>query len=183
MNIMQNRSIMSIIPFLFIASSCLFGIVSYAGGKANSILTVNLNTIKEQAELILIGNLQAVTHPDEIIGENRFCENRIRGEKFYRIKAVEILKGNLPAKCFLVVRTNTPRPQIASGCPFYSGPDTVIGARHSPAPTRWWFLRSVAAAHAQLILGPFAEVVPPRGAGMVVEARLVYTSSRHGSTH
>lgn len=104
---LPNKSLGLVVLFLIIVGSCLFGITLYAGGgEMNSVVAINLNAIKDQADLILIGSLEIVDQPNEVIGEKRFYENGILGNKFYQIKAVEILKGHLPPKCFLIVRTN-----------------------------------------------------------------------------
>jgi len=114
-NTILNKSFKSVVLFPLIAGSCLFGLTLYAGGgEMNSIVAMNLNAIKDQADLILIGNLEVVDQPNEMIEKKILYESRIRGKKFYTIKAVEILKGNLPAQCLLVVDVNV---LSSEGCP------------------------------------------------------------------
>lgn len=107
MNIIQHRLIRSLVPLLIIACGCIFGFTSFAGEEgANSILAMNLSAIKSQADLILIGNLEVIGQPNEMIDKKTLYESLIRGKQFYKINAVEILKGNLPKKCLLFVRRN-----------------------------------------------------------------------------
>ncbi len=101
----QNTSLKLIV--LFVAYGCVFWQCVYAGDKEpRSVMTMNLNAMEEKADLILIGNPEIITQPDALIGKKRFYENGIRGETFYRIKGIEVLKGSLPAKSFLIVRKN-----------------------------------------------------------------------------
>ena len=72
----------------------------------NNVVSLDINSVKNQADIILIGNLEIVVQPNEVIGKKRFYENGILGNIFYEIKAIEVLKGHLPAKSFLLVRTN-----------------------------------------------------------------------------
>ena len=92
MNTIQNKAIKSVVPFLLIAGS-LFGLPLYAGGEEmNSVVAMNLNTVKNQADLILAGNLELAAPPYNVLGKD-----------FYKIKALEVLKGRMSTNCFLVV--------------------------------------------------------------------------------
>jgi len=103
---MQKKSRWFIVLFLLIAYGCLCGPTLYGGTREmNNVVSLDINSVKNQADLVLIGNLELITQLDEVMKKNRFYGKEMT-LKFYRIKAVEILKGNLPAKCFLVVRTN-----------------------------------------------------------------------------
>ena len=77
----------SVVLFLLVAGSCLFGPTLYAGGgEMNSIVAMNLNTIKDQADLILIGNLEIVDQPNEMIKKKYFMKVEYEGKNFTKLK-------------------------------------------------------------------------------------------------
>ena len=71
-NIRQAKLLKPIVLFIFIACGCVFGRFVYAGdGEAHSVAAMNLNAIEDQSDLILIGNLEIITQPDEAIREKK----------------------------------------------------------------------------------------------------------------
>lgn len=104
---MREKSRWVIVSFLLVAYSCLCGPTLYGGTREmNNVVSLDMKSVKNQADLVLFGNLEIVAQPNEVIGKKRFYENGILGNTFYKINAVEILKGHLPANSFLIVRTN-----------------------------------------------------------------------------
>jgi hypothetical protein len=77
--------------FCFLSGSFLNG----SAGQMESPIFLNINNIKEHADLVLIGNLEPVAPPYEVLGKD-----------FYKMSPREVLKGEVTENSLLVVITN-----------------------------------------------------------------------------
>lgn len=96
MNVMQTTPRHSSILLLLTLCVWLSGpILCGEARDVDSPISLDINWLKSQADVILVGNLESVPPPYEVLG-------RI----FYKIEPRGVLKGSLPTESRLLVRTD-----------------------------------------------------------------------------
>ncbi len=95
---MNIKRVMSMKWFILfqVCCYCLFNpFLNGATGQMNGPIFLDINAIKDQADVVLVGTLKSVSPPFEVLGKN-----------FYEINPQEVLKGKLIKEGLLVIVTN-----------------------------------------------------------------------------
>lgn len=98
MNKIQKTSVKATNVLLCIFCCCILSLLSVsgvAGQMNNNPFILDINSVKDNADLVLVGSLELIYPPFEILGKD-----------FYKIHSNEILKGKLFVNSLIVITRN-----------------------------------------------------------------------------